>query len=262
MKKLKRIIRLIFNRVKVSMIKKSSYYFFDQRINSENLLIIVAGYQELFWDNLFNRVECFTPKDCDVVIVNPGHSRRAQLLKYAEKYKFSLISTYNSIGLAQNIAINLHAKATNIVKIDEDIVLSKEYFEKFKAAYELSQKSIYKPGFIAPLINVNGHTYYYFLKSLDELEDYESKFEISKSSCMSIMAHNNPDAAEFLWQKSIPFDLVSDKISFKNKSKLTVCPHRFSVGAIFFKRTFFEEMGGFRIGINGQLGLEEVQMSD
>lgn len=92
--------------------------------------------------------------------------------------------------------------------------------------------------------------------------DCHDRFGEIKSACMGIKAHHDPAAAEYIWEKSMPFDEVASHISIVNKDKLSICPHRFSVGAVFFKRKFVTDMDYFAIGESGDLGVEEVQMSD
>lgn len=59
----------------------------------------------------------------------------------------------------------------------------------------------------------------------------------------------------------MPFDKVASKIAQLYEGKTCLCPFRFSVGAILFSREYWNELDGFETGLNGETGLEELQMN-
>ena len=62
-----------------------------------------------------------------------------------------------------------------------------------------------EPGFCAPVLNVNGITYYTFLRTLGLEEEYKSMFGPLVMRCQDVPVHNNPEAAWWIWSKTLPF---------------------------------------------------------
>ena len=97
---------------------KGKYTFINRKKDSEKLCIILAGYKQFLWEDVFGRIEKYVPKDIDVCIVSSGLYSE-ELAKIAEKNDWSYLSVkQNKVSLAQNIAINLFEKATMIYKLD------------------------------------------------------------------------------------------------------------------------------------------------
>jgi hypothetical protein len=46
----------------------------------------------------------------------------------------------------------------------------------------------------------------------------------------------------------------------KQEFSFSLCPIRFSIGAIFFKRKIWEKMGYFKVGTGTGMGQDEVQL--
>ena len=83
------------------------YVFEDRRKKSRYACLILAGYKEELWDNVFARITAYVPEDVDVCIVSSGvYSKR--LSEIAQKNCWSYVSTKaNKITLAKrNISIN------------------------------------------------------------------------------------------------------------------------------------------------------------
>ena len=235
-------------------------YEFDNRIKgSENLVIIIAGYQEFLWDSVFRRIEMFTPKDYDVCIVTPGINSE-KLRSYSKKHNWSyLYLKEDKLALGQNIVIKLHECARWIYKIDEDIFICNGFFEALKNTYKkVLDDGIYNPGFLAPMLNVNGYSYIPLLKKLRKLEQYEEKFGRAIFETFSAPIRMQASAAIFMWENIFPIDQIN-KNFMEDKVTYSVCPIRFSIGAIMFTREIWSQMGGFLVGLAGDLGVEEAE---
>lgn len=259
-----RILQRLYNRENLKRRLSKDYEFINRSKGQKRLLLILAGYQEFYWDVLLERVNKFTNENVDVCVVIPGSPNTQKLKEICERYNWSyLYSKYDRLGLVQNIAIKLHPKAEYIIKIDEDIVISENYFDDMLNTYDkVKEGTRNKVGIVAPLINVNGYSYIPFLKTIDKLDDYDEKFGKAISSCTFEKVHMDADAAVYLWENSIPFDKTSKIIKKKNLGKISICPHRYSIGMILFKRSFWEEMNMFEVGRDEELGLEERQICE
>lgn len=233
---------------------------FENRARGQKkLLIVVAGYKDFLWEVVFGRIKKFLDNDIDVCILSPGLVDK-RLQNIAKKNNWSYLSTKeNKLSLAQNIAIKLHPKAKLIYKLDEDIFITKNYFSNLeRTLLEIKKDDIYHPGFVAPVINVNGFTYIHFLKQISKEKEYYQKFGELRVACMGVKAHYDPKAGIFLWEKSLPLDQIAK--NFSKNYNYVVIPHRFSIGAILFERKLWEEMGFFKVALKGSLGLEEEEL--
>ena len=69
--------------------------------------MILAGYKEVVWEDVFGRIKKYIPEDVDFCIVTSGMIND-KLRKLAKKNNWSYLSTQrNCVTLAQNIAISL-----------------------------------------------------------------------------------------------------------------------------------------------------------
>ena len=218
--------------------------------DSEKLCIILAGYKEFLYDEVFQRIEKYTPRDIDVCVVTSGlYSEFIDTM--CEKNDWSYISTEeNNICLIQNVAIKEHPKAKYIYKLDEDMFITEGYFEKMMEALEQTKKGPYNAGFIAPLIPVNGFGHVRILEKLGLIEKYTELFERPiYASGPERMIENNPETAMFFWGKGgyVPgIDQLNETFS-KEETKISPCPIRFSIGAILYERSLLEELGYFTV---------------
>ena len=235
-------------------------YTFENRAKGcEKLLLILAGYKEFLYEDVFSRIEKYIDKDIDVCICVSG--KEDSILKNrAKKNNWSYLSTKEDrLALAQNLAIREHPKAEFIYKLDEDIFISKGYFKGLKHAYDETLKlRKYKIGFVCPLINVNGYGYRIFLEYKKKVSEYQTLFGDAISAAEGIPAHKDGKAAEYLWKQTFPFDQTASEISRDCAHKISICNHRFSIGAILLTRAFWEEIGGFEVAAGvGAMGAEE-----
>lgn len=256
--------------------KKNKYHrqfkfhgtYIDRSKHCDKLCIILSGYKPYLYENVFGRIERFMPKDIDVCIVTSGlFSEEMDLL--CEKNHWSYLSTKeNHVSLVQNVAILKHPNAKWIYKLDEDIFITENYFEKMMAAYNHAKSGKYKPGVIAPILPINGYGYFRVLEKLDLIEQYEKCFgkaKIAASENRKIKApiETSVDIAKFFWGKGgyIPgIDELNDRFGKEALVELP-CAIRFSIGAVMFERSLWEDMDHFDVDLNGNsMGKDEVQI--
>lgn len=232
--------------------------FIDRSRGCDKLLIILAGYREFLWPLTLPRIAKFVPLDMDVCIASSGVESE-QLMKWAETFQWSYLRTSeDKIGLVQNIAIDRHKHAHWIYKLDEDMFIAENYFESLLWGYQtIVNEGVHRPGFVSPLININGYTYVDFLKKINKADAYLLQFGELHTALTGLKAHLDGEAAKWLWRHSVPFDHVARKIAASPFS-YTIVQDRFSIGAILIERDFLEEIGGFKVAPQGgEMGYEE-----
>ncbi|MBR3306723.1 MAG: hypothetical protein IKI75_05660 [Lachnospiraceae bacterium] len=240
--------------------------FYDQRTGADNLLMIVAGFQEYYWETVLERVRedqrLFTEALDVCVCVPKGNDRIDGLREICKKNKWSFLHiTDNQLAKAQNIVLFLHDKAQWIYKIDEDIILPRDYFTRMKRGYaEAGPRLRHRVGFLAPVLNINFCGTEVFLKSLD-LEE-KCAAELGDFIYGSDGSFLSPAMGVWIWEKCTPFDMVAKEFERINEGKFACCTTRFSVGAFLMLREFWEDMGGFEVAPEGVLGREEEQMNE
>lgn len=177
-----------------------------------------------------------------------------ELGKICSEHKWSYLHTKeNNLSLVQNIAINLRSRAKYIFKIDEDIIITENYFDNMIRAYHHAEKSKYIPGVLAPLIPINGYGHVRILEKLQIVDKYENKFgKIKVATGFERPIENNADVAKFFWGSdgNVPFvDELNSMFANKPLDERP-CPIRFSIGAILFERKLWENMRYFKVKRN------------
>lgn len=244
---------------------KGTYKFIDRKKDYSKMCIILAGYKPFLWDDVFDRISEYIPKDIDVCIVSSGLYSE-ELDEIARKNDWSYLSVkQNKVSLVQNIAINLFDKAEFIYKLDEDIFVTKNMFNKMFETYkDAESNSTYRVGFVAPMLPINGYAHIRVLQKTELLDTYEKKFGRAQ--------HNwdpkgkfvvNPDIAKFMWgeteERLRDIDKLDSELADK-EMKYSICSIRFSIGAILFTRKLWENMGRFEVKIGNNMGLDETQL--
>lgn len=238
-----------------------AHTFIDRSKGSNKLLIILAGYKSFLYPLTLARMAEFVSQDIDVCLLSSGlHSQELAEMAAVNNWSY-LYTKSNKVSLVQNLAIAKHTEAKWIYKIDEDVFISENFFEKLLEGYlTVKAEGLYDIGFCAPLLNVNGYSYINFLKIINADDEYKAKFGELKHSCAGAKASYDGEAAKWLWRKSLPFDEVAQYISSK-PFQYSISPHRFSIGAILLEREFWEQIGGFRTPFKqGGLGLDESHL--
>lgn len=245
--------------------RKNIYYFanhtfIDRRRNSGKACFVLSGYKEFLWDNVFERLLMFVPDDVDVCLLSSGlFSQR--LNEIARKNEWSYLSTeVNDIGLIQNIAYGLFEEAEWVYKMDEDIFLTENCFERLMVTYRMvEKKEPYRVGFAAPLIPINGYGYIRILNRLNKLEEYENRFgRAIYGGNPEGMLESNVETAKYLWgvDGNVPgIDVLNSVVG--EDTGYSVCGVRFSIGFILFKRQLWEDMDGFYVSGKLDIGVDE-----
>ncbi len=265
------VYRACNNKLNPFFASPKEYEFTNRQKGSKNLLIILAGYQPYYFDAVFERVlKCQKQfkegMDICVCCSSAPQPAKEELVHICEQNGWSfLYLKKNRVTQVQNTAIKLHGKAEWIYKIDEDIILCDDYFTKMKDAFiEADNMLPYKVGFAGPVLNINAFGTQSFLKTIGKWDEFEQKFGRFLVGGMINTPqddiHRNQDWAQYIWEHSVPFDEVAAKVA-KNKT-IEICPIRFSIGAILFKREFLEHNGYFPVFRQGGMGQDEKYMCD
>lgn len=238
--------------------------FFDRSIGSEYLCIILAGYKEFSYEAVFGRIERYQKIGMDVCVISSG--KYSDILNnLCEKNQWSYLSTdQNNVCLVQNVAILKHPKARYIFKLDEDVFITENYFDKMLQAYNHAKQGYYDVGVLAPMLNINGYSSARILEKLNLIPTYERYFGTFKyATGPSTQFESNPAFAKYMWGSTgeIPGidelnQCFEDTILCENP-----CPYRFSIGAILFERSLWEDMGYFKVQKNSTgMGIDEEQL--
>lgn len=187
-----------------------------------------------------------------------------ELEKIAEQNSWSyLATTRNNLCVAQNLLFKIFVGVDKFYKIDEDIFITKYFFEELNKVYEASKNDFYVPSIICPLINVNGFGHVEILKRFKAVDEYSKRFEpVKYLAGPDRMIENNPEVAKFMWgcDGTIPKIDKMSEILKKDDFSYVVCPIRFSIGAIMFDRTLINVLNGFKVEKGIGLGTDEIQI--
>ena len=228
--------------------------------------IVLAGYKKILWDSVFPRLYKYIPDNIDVLVVSSGLFD-TDLKKICEEYNWSYLSTKkNNLCLAQNLAIKSLPEAEYIFKLDEDMFVTRGFFEDMIQKYNsVSEKGRYDIGFVAPLIPINGYCYIKLLERFGELERFESVFGKAKYTCGNHDKKNftkDPKIPPYLWSQTNmlkDIDATAEMLR-TDADDYSVCPFRFSIGAIFFKRKIWTDMGMFDVNHTTGMALDEIKL--
>ena len=172
-----------FLRLSIRLLNRSRRYTRRYKLEmncdkrSDSLVLILAGYQPYLWNSeqesllndnneapittlmggVFDRFKKYIPDDYDVCIVSSG-KYLTSISKICKDNNWNYISTKaNKLAMALNVATKCFSNAQMIFKFDEDIFIGENYFRNMVATYnKANQDGLYKIGFVAPVINVNG----------------------------------------------------------------------------------------------------------
>lgn len=237
------------------------YNFVDRALGSDTLIIILVGYKDYLWPSTLERVFNYNAVGADVCLVSSGvYSHDLDVVSQRNGWSYLYVKR-NSPGVALNKAISLHPGADFIYKIDEDIFISSGFFEGLRAGYEHAwNNSGLEPGFVAPIININGISYRCFLEELGLDKDYRRDFGEMIERCEGVPIHSDPKACWWVWKNSLPLDDVAERFKRKDND-FTILGSRFSIGAILFRRSFIEGVGGFKSAWHSAvLGVDENEL--
>jgi len=105
------------------------------------------------------------PSNVDVCVL-VGRTALPALASIADR-RLSYSRRRPAHSTVQNIAIREHERAEWIYKVDEDVLVTEKCLEHMLAGYrEVATRASSRPGFAAPILNVNGYSYVPFLERL------------------------------------------------------------------------------------------------
>ena len=121
----------------------------------------------------------------------------------------------------------------------------------------------YTPGVLAPLIPVNGYGLCRILEKLGLTSEFEKRFEQPKYQLGDLREiGKNPEAVRFAWGEGgfVPsIDEMNARFA-ADPLEERPCAVRFSIGAILFKRSLWQEMRYFPLGWNNGMSCDETAL--
>lgn len=243
---------------------------FDNRSGGrQKMCMILAGYKTFLFDAVFSRIEAYLPDDIDVCVVSSGLFSE-ELSSMCEKNNWSYLSTEeNNVSLVQNIAIHLHPKAQYIFKIDEDIFITEDYFNRLFEAYLRAKAGDYKPGVMAPLLLINGFTSLLIIDKLGLRKAYNDRFGAIKYETGAgdkTVIESDVNVAKYLWGEdgTVPSIDEMNRLFYSQEKKEIPCPIRFSIGAILYERCVWEQMHYFDVNRKDKymMGKDEIKICE
>jgi hypothetical protein len=220
--------------------------FHDRRTGARVLVTMLAGYKRELWPLVFPRLKAALP-EADVCVVSPG-LRDDALAEVCRREGWSYLGTAtNDVSLAQNVCFRLHDRAEMIIKLDEDIFLLPDTISNLLSEYKrIKMEGSVNPGFVAPMIPLNGFCYRYLLQMLGLLDEYESIFGPARLATAGLPLHNSPLAARWMWERTTPLENLAERLQGMRRREL-LSPTQFNIGIIAFEREFWEEIGYFTV---------------
>jgi hypothetical protein len=243
------VLARVYGTVKNGLVSAGSYSRLndrfavdDRRSGAPVLVCMLAGYKPDLWRFVMPRFRAALP-EADVCIISPG-LRDDSLAQLCRREGWSYLSTRtNDVALAQNVCYRLHHGATMIVKLDEDMFLLPDTITSLLAAYrDIKAEGVVDPGFVAPMIPLNGFCYRHLLEILGLLDAYEAAFGRARLATSGLAIHTDPAAARWIWERTAPLAATAARLDAMPR-RVLLCPIQFSIGLIAFERRFWEQIG-------------------
>jgi hypothetical protein len=223
---------------------------FDDRRHAGTLLVtMLAGYKQDLWPLVMPRFKAALAlvPEADVCLVSPGKRDEALAALCAAEGWSYLATATNDVSLAQNICFKRHTAAELIVKLDEDMFLLPGSIRDLVAEYRrIKAEGRVNPGFVAPMIPLNGFCYRPLLRALGLLEEYERRFGTAQLGTSGLPVHTDPAAARWIWEQTTPLESLPERLSAGTTEDL-LSPIQFSIGMIAFERRFWQQFGYFNV---------------
>ena len=220
--------------------------FDDRRTGARVVVAMLAGYKQDLWPLVFPRLKAALP-EADVCLISPG-LRNEALADICRREGWSYLSTAtNDVSLAQNVCFRLHDDAEMIIKLDEDMFVLPNTISDLLAEYKrIKLEGKVNPGFVAPIIPLNGFCYRYLLEMLGLLGEYEARFGTARLATAGLPVHTSPVVARWIWERTSPLESLAVRLQGMKRREL-LSPIQFSIGIIAFERSFWEEIGYFAV---------------
>jgi hypothetical protein len=223
-------------------LKLTDQFRFENRLRGSSILVcMVAGSKPELWRLVMPRFERAAP-DVDVCLVSPG-LRVEALADLSRRTGWSYLSTAtNDVSLAQNVCYRLHPQAELIVKVDEDMLLVPDSISALISQYrQIKTQGIVDPGFVAPMVPINGFCYRPLLEMLGLLDEFEARFGRARIAYCSTPIHDDAAAACWMWERTTPLERTARRLA--KPVRTLFCPVQFSMGLIAFERSFWDMIG-------------------
>lgn len=239
----------------------SSYQFESRKKDQKIACIVLAGYKPFTWEVVFDRLHRFIPTNVDVCLLSSGKYDN-DLAAIAKAHDWSYLSTKkNNVSIIQNLAVRLFDHADLFFKIDEDIFVTKGMFESLLTTYrQVATDQHYQPGFVAPILPINGYSYVDALVAAEVTDAYQKQFgPLLRAAGPTHVIENEPAVAKFFWGEGGTFPHI-DELAAKvgaaapAYSAMTI---RFSIGCILFSRQLWQDMHMFPAGHGSAMGIDE-----
>lgn len=243
---------------------RDQYLFQNRQKGHKKMCMVLAGYKPELWGRVFQRIRRFLPEDIDMCIMTSGR-KCPELMRICEQWGWSYLATrQNKLTRIQNLAIYLHPKAEYIYKLDEDIFVTAGFFDGLYETYLHAKEDLsYDIAFAAPLIPINGYGYVRVLERTGLKNDWEKKFGpaiYTDGTHHHTAILEQSEAARYMWgeTQSVLRDIDALAASLAKESPIyTICPIRFSIGAILFTKEAWLDWGLFPVDWTVGLGLDE-----
>jgi hypothetical protein len=241
------------------------YSFINRTEGAKYSVIMLAGHKPDLWERVFYRLGKYTPKEYDVLIITAGGDNPV-VRGICDKNNWSYLSVQrNNVCLAQNIACKL-LESEYVFKFDEDMFVTKNFYAQLVRTYEhVVDSGKYKVGFVAPLIPINGYGYRRLLEKFNMLATFERKFGysyITGGTAREDDFTKDLRVPDFFWKEfpeTSDIDLLDKSLSEEDFT-FSICPIRFSIGAILFKRSLIEDMDYLRVTSGNGVSIDEIEL--
>jgi hypothetical protein len=223
--------------------------FEDRHHGSPVLVTVLVGYKPDLWPFVMPRLKAALAvmPEADVCLVSPGKRDEALSALCASEAWSYLATATNDVSLAQNICFKRHTAAELIVKLDEDMFLLPGSIRDLVSEYRrIKAEGQVDPGFVAPMIPLNGFCYRPLLRALDLLGEYERRFGTAQLGTSGLAVHTDHAAARWIWEQTAPLESLPDRLGAMPVDDL-LSPIQFSIGMIVFERSFWEQFGYFNV---------------
>lgn len=261
--KMRHVKYLIWNSdVLCNLWREREYEFHNRSMGRHKLCIVLCGYKEYLWKNVFERLKNNLPGDVEVCLCSAGKYLDSLDIIAKDNNWSYLCTKNNSVSMVQNLCISLHPNAEWIYKMDEDIFVTKYSFENLvNTAYEIFRSDMYELGLVSPLITLNANCYRILLEKYGVLNKFENRFgKAMLGGNPDRVIEKEPEAVKFMWGNDMPhLDIIAEDI--RNERGYEICSTRLSIGFILFRRELWEDMQGFIVYGNMDLGIDEEDIN-
>ena len=242
------------------------FSYINRGKNSKYSCIVLTGHKPELWDKVFYRLKKYTPENIDILLITAG-GKVNEISNLCKENNWSYLSVKrNNVCLAQNIAIRCLKSSEFIFKLDEDMFITKNFYSQMIKTYDyVQEKGEVDGGFVAPLIPINGYGYRRVLEKFNALNEFENKFGYSKITGGSADPNDftkDLRIPNFFWKDcTVSSDIDKlDNLLGQNKFEYSICPIRFSIGAILFRRKLIEDMNFLKVTRGNGVSIDEIEL--